>query len=979
MSFHNYSGSFPLRRYGPFSSNASILPLNGQYGELNERSKHGDAFHRAIFDSEYRWRRWLKNCNWIMLTNIFFLVFLILLIFYIEKAIQLIDVQRKSTPFLSLFRQLHAESRSRKNNNFVSTVNATEVANFLLNGEYHSIFSDEDIRENPELGLDLLRLNILVFSIYASNRTKLLDLASFLLDTGAAVSEIGRSSGYENVDNYPQYYRVGDFALDYEGFRSLLWEKRSNITTKWKENMDDIRLFIKYCPDISSFSSRCFDGGYYRASGHLQEEYEQSFPLDDISLLKFRYATQLELQEVLRELRDEGSDGPLNSSIFHNSLSLSAKKNRQKLFRKVYAGSSVLNRRYYYPLRRYSNIHGCSPLSVAETSAWRAAANLFYSDEDSKIPFLVPPLSYSYSRGIKNTMKNPSKRVLPKLGSNTDDTDTKTIFISVASYRDVECARTLLDGFKRAKNPFRLYFGVAEQNARGYGHATEVPSSADEPCVGDEFREPISIFQPLQKDFDEEIKANSSCSESSKQCWSTEADWRQRELESFQERLLMSYSEDANETQLSNLQIPSNFSEIHRKVLKTDSLESKNLANHVRGFIVPEEHIRIRKIPAAAAKGPTFGRFMTMLLYRGEDFILVIDSHHRFVPHWDVMALYFFSHYNDRRTVLSHYPEAYEASMELERDSTSYLCNASFSSQLFYPTLSALIVNDIGYYSPKNKFNLPYLSEVALSTADNEAEFLEGKFRLPQPWVAGGFLFASSLIFREVPFDPHLPYLFEGEEVLLGVRLWTHGYNLYSPPRNLAYHFYTRAEAPKAWKDLSSAWYAGNVKSQHRTQYLLRSRRKQDETTESRVLFPEEVGWEKPITEGKWNPEFHFFRCQEEQYFLFSVPQKKFLKSQNSSDKKAMEQAKDTKIMGCIPPPVLETEELFSSTAKNSGSTPQKKYQLDFPYPSKEDLKVSLKVDLLRYGLGNKRTISEWYDYSGANPFTHKTDNRWCE
>ncbi len=34
----------------------------------------------------------------------------------------------------------------------------------------------------------------------------------------------------------------------------------------------------------------------------------------------------------------------------------------------------------------------------------------------------------------------------------------------------------------------------------------------------------------------------------------------------------------------------------------------------------------------------------------------------------------------------------------------------------------------------------------------------------------------SMWLLQEVPFDPELPYLFMGEELLYSARLWTHGW-----------------------------------------------------------------------------------------------------------------------------------------------------------------------------------------------------------
>lgn len=46
------------------------------------------------------------------------------------------------------------------------------------------------------------------------------------------------------------------------------------------------------------------------------------------------------------------------------------------------------------------------------------------------------------------------------------------------------------------------------------------------------------------------------------------------------------------------------------------------------------------------------------------------------------------------------------------------------------------------------------------------------------------------------PFDPHLDYLFMGEEMLLSIRSFTFGWNVYTPNRNIVFHTYTRSSAP---------------------------------------------------------------------------------------------------------------------------------------------------------------------------------------
>jgi len=62
-------------------------------------------------------------------------------------------------------------------------------------------------------------------------------------------------------------------------------------------------------------------------------------------------------------------------------------------------------------------------------------------------------------------------------------------------------------------------------------------------------------------------------------------------------------------------------------------------------------------------------------------------------------------------------------------------------------------------------------------------------------WVAG-FAFSTSRVITDVPYDPHLPFLFFGEEQLMNVRLWTHGFDFYAPPESVVYHLWSRSYRP---------------------------------------------------------------------------------------------------------------------------------------------------------------------------------------
>ena len=61
--------------------------------------------------------------------------------------------------------------------------------------------------------------------------------------------------------------------------------------------------------------------------------------------------------------------------------------------------------------------------------------------------------------------------------------------------------------------------------------------------------------------------------------------------------------------------------------------------------------------------------------------------------------------------------------------------------------------------------------------------------------------FCESNFLNELPFDPDLPYLFVGEEILHSIRFFTNGWDIFTPSENIIFHEYTRKDKPKIWTD----------------------------------------------------------------------------------------------------------------------------------------------------------------------------------
>lgn len=193
-----------------------------------------------------------------------------------------------------------------------------------------------------------------------------------------------------------------------------------------------------------------------------------------------------------------------------------------------------------------------------------------------------------------------------------------------------------------------------------------------------------------------------------------------------------------------------------------------------------KKNIRILRISYKKAKGPTLARYYCSKLYRGEEFYMQIDSHSLFVRHWDTHAIDMVKRVEaaglSKKVVLSHYPPEYKDYKE------------TASGKELITTITTPFFNEQGMIS------------------FHGAEFKKpGVLPRRNAFVAAGFFFARGALVSEVPFDPFLPHLFTGEEILLSARFYTHGWDVFTPNKNILFHSYTREGEPKFWNDHHAA------------------------------------------------------------------------------------------------------------------------------------------------------------------------------
>jgi len=188
-------------------------------------------------------------------------------------------------------------------------------------------------------------------------------------------------------------------------------------------------------------------------------------------------------------------------------------------------------------------------------------------------------------------------------------------------------------------------------------------------------------------------------------------------------------------------------------------------------------NIRTIRIPHYEAKGPTWARYLCSTLWNGEEYFMQIDSHTKFVKDWDIKCIKMIKDIlasgESKKPMLSHYPREitdHDNYKESDKSQVPRMCKAFWN-------------------------NRDMLSFMGAEIQDTQGKAYQ------TPYIAGGMMFCDSKFLEEVPYDPNLPYLFVGEEILHSIRAYTHGWDVFTPTENVVFHEYTRASKPKIWTD----------------------------------------------------------------------------------------------------------------------------------------------------------------------------------
>jgi hypothetical protein len=206
-----------------------------------------------------------------------------------------------------------------------------------------------------------------------------------------------------------------------------------------------------------------------------------------------------------------------------------------------------------------------------------------------------------------------------------------------------------------------------------------------------------------------------------------------------------------------------------------------------------DSRFNILDIDYKDSKGVCWARNQVQQHYAGEKYTLQLDSHHRFIQHWD--------------------------------DELINMLEGLKSDGHAKPLLTAYIPS----YDPKNdpygRVMEPWWLTFDRFIPEGAIFFLPAVIPgwesmtkpIPSRFYSAHFCFTVGEFAVEVQHDPE--YYFHGEEISIAVRAYTHGYDLFHPHKVIAWHEYTREGRTKHWDD-DRTWGERNELSHRRNRIL---------------------------------------------------------------------------------------------------------------------------------------------------------------
>lgn len=227
-------------------------------------------------------------------------------------------------------------------------------------------------------------------------------------------------------------------------------------------------------------------------------------------------------------------------------------------------------------------------------------------------------------------------------------------------------------------------------------------------------------------------------------------------------------------------ELPATLRDLYRKAARPDRLRTCVVWQHGRDEALPDgirdlPGLEIIDIDADESEGCNWARAMAQQRWDGEPFTLLLDSHHRFVRGWDELLLIMHGDLSDagvRQPLLTGYLPAYRPDSEP-------------GGRGKRPYMMAPLSRDNGVLTRLTSYPIPFWTTLTEP--------------LPAEFLSLHFVFAAGRFNDDVRFDPRI-YFF-GDELVTGLRAYTHGYDMFHPHRIIGWHCYDRSRRVPHWDD----------------------------------------------------------------------------------------------------------------------------------------------------------------------------------
>jgi len=199
-----------------------------------------------------------------------------------------------------------------------------------------------------------------------------------------------------------------------------------------------------------------------------------------------------------------------------------------------------------------------------------------------------------------------------------------------------------------------------------------------------------------------------------------------------------------------------------------------------------DKRFKILNILYSDSKGTCWARNKIQQLYSDEKYTLQIDSHMRFEKNWDEILIKMLKQLEDKgykKPLLTTYVPSFNP----DNDPNGRIIKP------WRMNFDRFIPEGAVFFLPETIPNWESLEEP-----------------IPARFYSAHFCFTLGIFSKEVQHNPD--YYFHGEEISIGVRAYTHGYDLFHPHRVVVWHEYTRKGRTKQWDD-DKSWSLKNNKS----------------------------------------------------------------------------------------------------------------------------------------------------------------------